>query len=832
MSEVLCRCPACSVRFKVDAKYAGKKARCPKCSTIVEVPAPGADSLTGTSIPATPSAPVSVPPPPVGAQTVNRPFPPKPTPVPGQLHSAGAKAAPGSRALPPRPIPPPPPPDLALNAVAEAPPPPPSNDFGFQINTGSQSSPAGAGGFAPLNSQPSSSPRANAPGAKPGKKKDGSKSPLFILAAVGGVLLLAALAAGGFMIMSNMRSGTVVAKHDGKRTKSSSSSAPKGSGTLVVDMSEDDRKEGFAIIIDGRREPSLRTGELSFSLGAGDHKLLLQRRGYEPVETTISIAAGEVETFKPEWRKNETATPNSSFATTSLRPNTSSGGTNFEIGTATGSPVQGFDGFIQNFSLAKANAVKTQKNVLIIFGSTDANPTTMELSRLVQQPKIKDLIMASFVPVIIDFPRGQFARNNVWDSLQNKSLFEEYHLQSLPVVLLIDPQGKPFSILTDFSRKPIELEEFLTEGIAARSERDKLWGEAKGDALDSIVTFVNWLTDKRIVGSYEKELEPWLAVAKRLDADNEKAQYECVLEAYMRARSGNIDFDDQIDAKRFVDLLSDWLTDKRFKDEDRGARLHLMAGGVLARHNLRELAMRHLNRAQSYSPTDDRLKEALAQVKIVIERGNILSNGTGFVVSDAGYIMTNHHVIDGPGKVMVRLADNKTLVEGKVIASDSKRDIAIVKIDVPDDVQLTTLPVNPEPIGRGIDVAAFGYPLAGSVGASLKFTKGGVSALPDDTNEQMIMLDLRVNPGNSGGPLCDQRGNVVGMVSAKTRANMFTNEDSLGLAIPSSDLVAFMEKFLPNGTTVPAPHTGERREWSEVDAQVSPGVLLILKMEQ
>lgn len=685
-----------------------------------------------------------------------------------------------------------------------------------------------------LNSDPAHSPQAQP--ARHGKQDSGNAF-LVIFAGIGGVLLLAALAVGGFMLMSNTGTRTTIAKNDGKGTKSANKApAAKGSGRLVIEFSEADRKGGFAVLVDGRREPptGLNPAEVAFDLKAGEHKILVQRRGYENVETTITVPSGGVENFKPDWKKNEAGSPSSAVSTnTTLRPNIGSGGTNFEIGTATGATIRGFDGFIQNFGLAKENAAKSQKNVLVIFGSSDANPTTMELARMSQLPQVKDLITTGFVPVIIDFPRGQPARDNIWDSLQNKTVFEEYNLHNLPVLLMIDPKGKPFYIQTDFKQGPIDLVKYLTEGTAARAERDKLWSAAKGDVLDPTVAFVNWLSEKHIVGSYEKELEQWLAIARRVDANNDKAHLECLLEAYMRARASTVDFDDQIEVKQFTDLLADWLTNRRFKDDDRGAKLHLLAGGVLSRHNLRTDAVKHLNRAGTYNPKDEKLKEQLAQVKTFIERGNILSNGTGFVVSEAGYIMTNHHVIDGPGKVMIRLADNKTLVPGTVVVSDAKRDMAIVKIDVPAGVKLSTVPVSPTAIGRGIDVAAFGYPLAGSVGASLKFTKGGVSALPDDTNEQMIMLDLRVNPGNSGGPLCDQRGNVVGMVSAKTRSNMFTNEDSLGLAIPSGDLVAYLDKHLPAGTPRPAPSAAaNRQEWSDVDAQVSPAVLLILKMDE
>ena len=857
MSEVVCRCPACSAKFKVDAKYAGKKARCPKCAVVVEVPAAGAESLTSTSVQAgqSPSNSTTVQPS-VTTQSPPKAVPPKAVPVAGGLSSSHVAAgpappAPVARALPARPVAPPP--EQALNALVEEPTPPasaatasaaPASDsFGFQINTKSKASKtstmsSSAVGGPALNSEPTAAPQTQPQPASHGKKDSGNAF-LVIFAGIGGVLLLAALAVGRSMVMSGTGTRTTIAKNDGpgKANKSTNqAAAPKGSGKLVIDFPEADRKGGFALVIDGRREPSIQTGELSFDLKAGDHKLLLQRRGYENVDATVTVVAGAVANFKPNWVKVEAGSPASSVVAN--RPTTpGSGGTNFQIGTATGSPVKGFEGFIQNFGLAKEQAAKSQKSVLLVIAQSDAEPRSMELGRATQQQAIKDQIESAFVPVIVDFPRGPEARSNLWDEAQNAGILDEYNLRRgrqirVPVLLFVDPKGKPFFIETEFAQGLSNLSSYLTAGAAARSERDSLLSAIKNDSLDPTVKAVAWLKERKIIGSFEQETKEWLAVGRRLDANNDQAQLECLVEGHLLAKMSNIDFDDQIEVKQFVDLLADWLTNRKFKDDDRGAQLHLFAGQILSLHGLRNDANKHLARAGSYSPKDEKLKEQLAQAKLYIERGSILSNGTGFVISEAGYIMTNHHVIDGPGKVMIRLADNKTLVPGTVVVSDAKRDMAIVKIDVPAGVKLTAVPVSPAAIGRGIDVAAFGYPLAGSVGASLKFTKGGVSALPDDTNEQMIMLDLRVNPGNSGGPLCDQRGNVVGMVSAKTRSNMFTNEDSLGLAIPSGDLVAYLDKHLPQGTPRAPPSSApDGQQWSAVDAQVSPAVLLILKMQ-
>jgi S1-C subfamily serine protease len=132
------------------------------------------------------------------------------------------------------------------------------------------------------------------------------------------------------------------------------------------------------------------------------------------------------------------------------------------------------------------------------------------------------------------------------------------------------------------------------------------------------------------------------------------------------------------------------------------------------------------------------------------------------------------------------------------------------------------------PARRGTAVAAFGYPLQATLGTGLKFTAGAVSAVPDESNERRYFLDLTVNPGNSGGPLCDGRGNVVGMIAGKTGNS--ERESSLAVAIPAADLATFLDKHLPPGTPrAPAAAGDAQLGWDKVDERVSSGVLAILK---
>ena len=136
--------------------------------------------------------------------------------------------------------------------------------------------------------------------------------------------------------------------------------------------------------------------------------------------------------------------------------------------------------------------------------------------------------------------------------------------------------------------------------------------------------------------------------------------------------------------------------------------------------------------------------------------------GSGFIISDDGLIMTNAHVVEGADKIVVRLTDKREFM-GKVLGTDTQTDIAVVKIDAKD------LPVlrigDSDHLKVGEWVAAIGSPF----GLENTVTAGIVSALsrnlPTDQFVPFIQTDVAVNPGNSGGPLFNMAGEVVGINS-------------------------------------------------------------------
>ena len=174
------------------------------------------------------------------------------------------------------------------------------------------------------------------------------------------------------------------------------------------------------------------------------------------------------------------------------------------------------------------------------------------------------------------------------------------------------------------------------------------------------------------------------------------------------------------------------------------------------------------------------------------------SSGSGFVLTEDGYIVTNHHVIDGATSVKVTLYSGETY-DATVIGSDEDYDIAVIKINAT-GLQAVTVG-DSDSLNVGDHVLAVGNPLG-----ELTFSMSGgmVSSVNrpinvDGTPFNMIQTDASINPGNSGGPLFNEYGEAVGIVSAKYSSYSNETVEGLGFAIPINDVMSMLEDIMTNG---------------------------------
>jgi serine protease DegQ len=175
------------------------------------------------------------------------------------------------------------------------------------------------------------------------------------------------------------------------------------------------------------------------------------------------------------------------------------------------------------------------------------------------------------------------------------------------------------------------------------------------------------------------------------------------------------------------------------------------------------------------------------------------SLGSGVIVSHDGYILTNHHVIEGADQIEVALSDGRK-AKGHIVGSDPETDLAVIKIDIASNLPAITF-ARAEQSRVGDIVLAIGNPF----GVGQTVTMGIVSALKRNhlglnTFENFIQTDAAINPGNSGGALVDASGNLIGINSAIYSPN--GGSLGIGFAIPVSTAKKIMEQIIQSGSVV------------------------------
>ncbi|HXJ09886.1 MAG TPA: Do family serine endopeptidase [Burkholderiales bacterium] len=201
------------------------------------------------------------------------------------------------------------------------------------------------------------------------------------------------------------------------------------------------------------------------------------------------------------------------------------------------------------------------------------------------------------------------------------------------------------------------------------------------------------------------------------------------------------------------------------------------------------------------------------------EQSRASSLGSGVIVSNAGYIVTNHHVVEAADEIEVALADGKKLL-AKVVGSDPETDIAVLRVDS------DNLPAigfgSSDALRVGDVVLAIGNPF----GVGQTVTSGIVSALGRtglgiNTFENFIQTDAAINPGNSGGALVDAAGNLIGINTA-----IFSRSGGsmgIGFAIPVSTVRMVLDQIVKNGSVT--------RGWIGVEVQeITPPVAESFKL--
>ncbi len=172
--------------------------------------------------------------------------------------------------------------------------------------------------------------------------------------------------------------------------------------------------------------------------------------------------------------------------------------------------------------------------------------------------------------------------------------------------------------------------------------------------------------------------------------------------------------------------------------------------------------------------------------------------GTGVIVSSDGYVVTNAHVVDSASSVAVTLDAQTARHPARIVAADPSRDLAVLKIEGLSGLTPATFaPTSSVRVGQ--DAVAIGEALA--LAGEPTVTRGIVSALDRSVDEDtgatltgMIQTDAAISSGNSGGPLVDAAGHVIGLNTLVAASSNTTAANNIGFAIPSDHVLAFVQQ--------------------------------------
>ncbi len=208
-----------------------------------------------------------------------------------------------------------------------------------------------------------------------------------------------------------------------------------------------------------------------------------------------------------------------------------------------------------------------------------------------------------------------------------------------------------------------------------------------------------------------------------------------------------------------------------------------------------------------------------------------MSTGTGFYVSSSGDILTNAHVVEGCSAIGIKGHGDAGFRAVRVRAADAKHDLALLTIIMPSSTQPAVLSWRRD-TRLGEYIAIFGFPYLGRLASSGTFSRGDIAALAGlNDNEAQFQLSAPIQPGNSGGPVVDERGHVVGVVVGRLNPMAMVREkgdipQNVNFAIKPGPALSFMEA---HGIAAPsAQPDAPRLNGPDVAERLRDGTVLVM----
>jgi len=187
----------------------------------------------------------------------------------------------------------------------------------------------------------------------------------------------------------------------------------------------------------------------------------------------------------------------------------------------------------------------------------------------------------------------------------------------------------------------------------------------------------------------------------------------------------------------------------------------------------------------------------------VANAANLEGGGTGFLIDTQGTIATNHHVIGGAQKISIKFLNGAKYQTVELLAEDSSRDLALLRVNLDTPTEGKKGEVIPLVLGNSdtVEVGERAISIGNPLGLEHTLTDGLVSARRIYEGKTWIQMSVPVSPGNSGGPLFNMRGEVIGVTTAQVMGGLGGRAQNLNLAVPVNALKNMIQSGFPNRRT-------------------------------
>ncbi|MGI8910547.1 MAG: S1C family serine protease [Rubrobacteraceae bacterium] len=177
------------------------------------------------------------------------------------------------------------------------------------------------------------------------------------------------------------------------------------------------------------------------------------------------------------------------------------------------------------------------------------------------------------------------------------------------------------------------------------------------------------------------------------------------------------------------------------------------------------------------------------------------AGGSGFVLDDSGHIVTNQHVVEGANEVSVRFSGGARR-DARIVGEDPSTDVAVIRVDAPRDVLMPLTLGDSDALRVGEPVIAMGNPLNVGVSVTTGIVSGigrPITAPNNYTIDDAVQTDAAISSGNSGGPLLDSRGTVIGINSQVASGGSTGVAQGVGFAVPINTVKNVVEQLITTG---------------------------------